>query len=143
MGLGRSLRAVALQFGGASDEYEDYDYADDDGFAGPDESERGAHPLALVRQPHVEFTLVAPQDFDADQRIADRLRADIPVIVDLRRCGPELSKRLIDFCSGLTYARDGSLEYLGDKVVLLAPHHVELSSETPCGLQEGRFFNQV
>ena len=55
----------------------------------------------------------------------------------------DLSTRLTDFCSGLTYARNGSLELLGDMVVLLAPPHVELSSDSLGGLQEGRFFNQV
>jgi len=165
MGLAQSLRAVVGQFGGAPDDYDDY--ADDDAFAGPEESERGdsagydeiyrdeslrrspqsseraPRPLALVRPPQVEFSLVTPQDFDDAQRIADRLRAGVPVIVDLQSCGPELAKRLTDFCSGLTYALDGSLEYLGEKVVLLSPHNVELSSDAPGALHERRFLNQV
>lgn len=105
--------------------------------------ERAARPLAIVRPPRIEFSLVTPQDFDDAQQIADRLRAGTPVIVDLQSCGRDLSKRLTDFCSGLTYALEGSLEYIGEKVVLLAPHNVELSSEAPGGLQERRFFNQV
>jgi len=147
MGLRRSLRAAALQFGGAPDDYDDYDgydeYADDEACAGPEKLERAARPLALVRPPHIEFTVVAPEDFDDAQRIADHLRAETPVIVDVRSCGPHLAKRLIDFFSGLTYARDGSLESLGDGVVLLTPHHVELSSDSSVGLQARRFFNQV
>lgn len=141
MGLGQSLRSVVGQFGGASDGYDDY--ADDDAFAGSEEPDRASRPLALVRPERIEFSLVTPQGFDDVQQIADSLRADTPVIVDLQTCGPDLSKRVIDFCSGLTYALDGSLEYLGEKVVLLAPHKVELSSEAAGGLQEGRFFNQV
>ena len=143
MGLGQSLRSVVGQFGGASDGYDDYDGYDDDAFAGSEESDRASRPLALVRPERIEFSLVTPQGFDDVQQIADSLRADTPVIVDLQTCGPDLSKRVIDFCSGLTYALDGSLEYLGEKVVLLAPLKVELSSEAAGGLQEGRFFNQV
>src|SRR5450759_1042306 len=116
MGLAQSLRAVVGQFGGARDDYDAY--ADDDAFAGPVE-------------------------FEDAQQIADRLRAGTPFIVDLQSCGRDLSKRLTDFCSGLTYALEGSLQYIGEKVVLLAPHNVELSSEAPGGLQERRFFNQV
>jgi len=96
-----------------------------------------------VRPPRIEFSLVTPQDFDAAQQIADHLRADSPVIVDLQSCGRDLSKRLTDFCSGLTYALEGSLQCIGENVVLLAPHNVELSSEAPGGLHERRFFNQV
>jgi FtsZ-interacting cell division protein YlmF len=165
MGLAQSLRAAVGQFGGAPDDYDDY--ADDDAFAGPEESERGdsagydeiyrdeplrrsprarerdPRPLALVRPPRTEFSLVAPQDFDDAQHIADRLRADVPVIVDLQSCGPDLAKRLTDFCSGLTYALDGSLEYLGEKVALLSPYNVELSSEAPGALNGRRFLNQI
>jgi cell division inhibitor SepF len=104
---------------------------------------RAARPLALVRPPRIEFSLVTPQDFDAAQQIADHLRADSPVIVDLQSCGRDLSKRLTDFCSGLTYALEGSLQCIGENVVLLAPHNVELSNEPPGGLHERRFFNQV
>lgn len=155
MGLGQSLRAVVEQFGGAPndyDDYDEYDSVDDDALVaatdlrradGAPRREWGAKPLALVRPPRIAFSLVAPQDFDDAQQIADHLRAETPVIVDLRSCAPELSKRLIDFCSGLTYARDGSLEFLGDMVVLLAPPHVELSSDSLGGLQEGRFYNRV
>jgi cell division inhibitor SepF len=165
MGLAQSLRAVVGQFSGAHDDYDDYD--DDDALAGQLEFERGgsadydeiyrdeslrhsppareraARPLALVRPPRIEFSLVTPQDFDAAQQIADHLRADSPVIVDLQSCGRDLSKRLTDFCSGLTYALEGSLQCIGENVVLLVPHHVELSSEAPGGLHERRFFNQV
>jgi len=110
----------------------------------PQQARQGAaKPLALVRPPRIEFSLVTPQDFDDAQQIADRLRADTPVIVDLQSCGRDLSKRLTDFCSGLTYALEGSLQFIGEKVVLLVPHNVELSSEASGGLQERRFFNQV
>jgi len=104
---------------------------------------RAARPLALVRPPRIEFSLVTPQDFNDAQQIADRLRADSPVIVDLQSCGRDLSKRLTDFCSGLTYALEGSLQHIGEKVMLLAPPNVELSSEAPGSLHERRFFNQV
>ena len=123
----------------------DYDeiYRDESLRHSPPARERAARPLAIVRPPRIEFSLVTPQDFDAAQHIADRLRADSPVIVDLQSCGRDLSKRLTDFCSGLTYALEGSLQYIGETVVLLVPHNVELSSEAPGGLHERRFFNQV
>ena len=140
MGLAHTFRAVAGQFGVGSDDYDDY--ADDE-FTASADFERSATPLAIVRPQRLAFSLVTPQDFDAAQRIADHLRGGTPVIVDLQACGRDLAERLIDFCSGLTYALDGSVEYLGENVVLLAPHNVELSSEALGGLQEGRFLNQL
>ena len=141
MRLAQAFRAVAGQFGVGSDDY--HDYGDDDESTAPAEYERASRPLAVVRPQRLAFSLVTPQDFEAAQRIADNLRADTPVIVDLQACGRDLAERLIDFCSGLTYALEGSVEYLGEKVVLLAPHHVDLSSEALGGLQAGRFLNQI
>ncbi|HEY5387630.1 MAG TPA: cell division protein SepF [Thermoleophilia bacterium] len=147
MGLAQSLRAVVDQLNGAGDDYDDYDdddetYRDESTHGSPQARERDARPLAVVRPSRVEFALVAPQDFEAAQQIADRLRAGEPVFVDLQACGADLSERLIDFCSGLTYALEGRLDFIGAKVLLLAPRHVELSSEALGGLRERRFLNQ-
>ncbi len=148
MGTDQSLRAVAGRFGGARDDYDDYDdydqiYGDEPLRRSPPAQERAVRPLAVVRPPRVEVSLVTPRDFDAAQRIADLLRAGGPVIVDLLGCEPDLTIRLTDFCSGLAYALDGRLHFIGEKVVLLAPHNVELSGAGPGALQERRFFNQV
>jgi cell division inhibitor SepF len=144
MSLAGQLRAAAAQFGGARDDYEEYD----DGYETGDyessahaASGRDERPLALVRPRPVTFALVAPQDFDDAQAIADHLRAGDPVIVDLQGCEAGLRKRLTDFFSGLTYAVDGSVEPLGERVVLLAPPAVELSPGP--GDQRRRFLNQV
>jgi cell division inhibitor SepF len=152
MGLADSFRAVVDQFSGA-DDYDDYysnealsepvDPAGESPRYTPPARERAGRPLAVVRPPQLGFSLVSPQDFDDAQEIAKRLRADTPVIVDLQGCGRELSKRLTDFCSGLAYALDGRVQYIGESVVLLVPHNVELTSDASSGLCERRFFNQV
>ena len=48
-------------------------------------------------------------------------RSSIPVILNLQSADQELSKRLIDFASGLTYALDGGMQRVADKVFLLTP----------------------
>ena len=145
MGLAQSFRAAADRFGGAHDDYDydDRDFADQAKYAAPTQWGEDASPLALLRPRRVAFALVAPHDFDEAQQIADHLRAGAPVIVDLQGCDRELSKRLTDFCSGLVYALQGSLQDIGRDVVLLAPDGFELSSSAPGALQERRFFNQV
>jgi cell division inhibitor SepF len=155
MGLADAFRAVVDQFSGADDydEYDDYDaseaFSEPADPAGesprytPPTRERAGRPLAVVRPPRLAFSLVAPQDFDDAQEIAKRLRADTPVIVDLQGCGRDLSKRLTDFCSGLAYALDGRAQDIGESVVLLVPHNVELTSDASSGLYERRFLNQA
>ena len=43
------------------------------------------------------------------------------MIVNLQGIDRDLSKRLVDFASGLTYALDGGMQQIADKVFLLTP----------------------
>jgi cell division inhibitor SepF len=92
----------------------------------------------------VRVHLVLPRSFNDAQQIADRFKDQIPVILNLQSADNELSKRLIDFASGLTYALDGSMQRVADKVFLLTPRNVELSAEERArALDSGGFFNQT
>ena len=104
------------------------------------ESGRGASRADSSQKVH----LVLPRSFNDAQQIADRFKDSVPVILNLQNADNELSKRLIDFASGLTYALDGSMQRVADKVFLLTPRNVELSAEERArALDRGGFFNQV
>ncbi len=92
---------------------------------------RPIQPLQTARV-HV----MAPARFQDAQEIGDRLKANQPVIVNLQRGDRELSRRMIDFCSGATYALGGSMEKVADHVFLLTPSNVEVSAEERRRLQE-------
>jgi cell division inhibitor SepF len=92
----------------------------------------------------VRVHLVLPRSFNDAQQIADKFKDSIPVILNLQSADTELSKRLIDFASGLTYALDGSMQRVADKVFLLTPRNVEVSAEEKArALDRGGFFNQA
>ena len=94
--------------------------------------------------PSVQVHLVVPRSFNDAQQIADKFKDAIPVILNLQGTDQELSKRLIDFTSGLTYALDGGMQRVADKVFLLTPRNVEVSAEERARLLEsGGFFNQA
>ena len=76
------------------------------------------------------------------KQIADRFKDMTPVILNLQGSDADLSKRLIDFASGLTYALDGGMQRIADKVFLLTPRNVEVSAEERARLIEKGFFNQ-
>jgi cell division inhibitor SepF len=88
--------------------------------------------------------LVLPRSFNDAQQIADKFKDSVPVILNLQSADNELSKRLIDFASGLTYALNGSMQRVADKVFLLTPRNVEVSAEERARmLDRGGFFNQA
>ncbi|HJW74721.1 MAG TPA: cell division protein SepF [Thermoleophilia bacterium] len=104
--------------------------------------QRVVRPVEAPRQQRVEVHLVVPKNFNDAQQIADKFKVDIPVIINLQGADVELSKRLIDFGSGLTYALDGGMQRVADKVFLMTPRNVEVSAEEKARLMEKGFFNQ-
>ena len=100
-------------------------------------------PVEAVPNPSVRVHLVVPRSFNDAQQIADKFKDLIPVILNLQSADQELSKRLIDFTSGLTYALDGGMQRVADKVFLLTPRNVEVSAEERARMIERGFFNQA
>jgi cell division inhibitor SepF len=90
----------------------------------------------------VRVHLVVPKNFNDAQQIADKFKDSVPVILNLQGADTDLSKRLIDFASGLTYALDGGMQRIAEKVFLLTPRNVEVSAEERARLLEKGFFNQ-
>jgi cell division inhibitor SepF len=73
--------------------------------------------------------IVAPGRFADAQEIANRLMNNQPVIVNMQSADRDLQRRMIDFCSGVTYALAGGMERVADEVFLLTPSNVKVSDE--------------
>jgi cell division inhibitor SepF len=94
---------------------------------------------AVVRPVPVQSTrvhVVAPKSFGDAQEIGERLKNSGPVIVNLQGVEPDLSRRLIDFCSGAVFVAGAKMQKVGDRVFLLTPSNVEVSDEEMRRLQE-------
>ncbi len=131
------------------DEYEDI-FAEDETAEATAAGARGGRgrsttvlkPVAGRGNGDVRVHLVVPKSFNDAQQIADKFKDSIPVILNLQSSDTDLSKRLIDFASGLTYALDGGMQRIADKVFMLTPRNVEISAEERARLIEKGFFNQ-
>ena len=92
---------------------------------------RPLQPVSSAK-PHV----VAPTSFNHAQEVADKLKASQPVIVNLQNVDRDLSRRIIDFASGLCYGVGGQMERVANQVFLLTPSNVEVSAEERRRLHE-------
>jgi len=119
------------------------DHAYDASEAWPEDHDSRVRRLDLVRAPDVHVELVTPHEFGDAQTIADRVRRDDLVLVDLRECGPGLAARLTDFCAGLAYAVDGGLQLVADGVLMVTPGHIDVSGDESTGIREPGFFNRL
>jgi len=129
------------------DEFDDI-FAEDEGVEAAGGRGRGRSTTVLkpvggrAGNGDVRVHLVVPKSFNDAQQIADKFKDSIPVILNLQSSDTDLSKRLIDFASGLTYALDGGMQRIADKVFMLTPRNVEISAEERARLIEKGFFNQ-
>jgi cell division inhibitor SepF len=88
--------------------------------------------------------LVHPTAFNDAQELGDKFREGYSVIMNLQAADPDLSRRLIDFASGLVYGLAGSMQPVADRVFLLTPAGVQVSAEERRRfLEERGFFNQA
>ena len=100
----------------------------------PPRSDRGVvRPLPGSSKPEV----VAPTRFDDVQDVADAFKKVQPVIINLQGVDKDLSRRLIDFASGLCYGLEGEMERVADQVFLLTPKGAEVSADDRRRLEEG------
>lgn len=87
-------------------------------------------PSTAVRRvataPAQPFVLM-PRMFDDAQQIGDRFKRDQPIILNLQGLDRDTARRLLDFASGLCYARDGEMRKVANAVYMLVPANVVVS----------------
>lgn len=89
-----------------------------------------------MRPTSAKPTVIAPAGFDQAKDIADRFKADQPVVMDLRDADRELARRLIDFSSGICYALGGHMEKVAAGTYLITPANVDVSDVEKRRLRE-------
>lgn len=82
---------------------------------------QGSSTRVVPGPPSGDPYTVRPRRFDSAQEIADKFKDGLPVIMNLEAADREVSRRLIDFASGLCYALNGSMEKVATGVYLLKP----------------------
>ena len=86
-------------------------------------------PSVVPLQRAAQAKVLAPTSFAQAQEVADHFKDDLPVALDLEAVDSDLSRRLIDFSSGLCYALGGKMEKLDHQLFLLIPATVTVSPD--------------
>ncbi len=73
--------------------------------------------------------IIFPKDFKDSTEVAMLLRDGYPVILNLQYVASTSPRRVIDFCSGVTFVLDGHMERISHKIYLLTPPNVTVSQE--------------
>jgi cell division inhibitor SepF len=96
--------------------------------------------IAAIRG-SIALTTIA--NFADTQKVADRLKAGEPQIVNLERTDSDVAERLIDFLNGVTYALDGCVEKISEGAYLFTPQHIAINANGPEPPQPKPYFDRL
>jgi len=77
----------------------------------------------------LQVVLVKPERFDEATAIADHLNEKKTVVLNLEAANKDLSRRLLDFLSGVAYANDGQIKRVANSTYMITPFNVDLMGE--------------
>lgn len=77
----------------------------------------------------LQVVLVKPERFDDASAIADQLNAKRTVVLNLESTGKEVSRRLIDFLSGVAYANNGQIKRVATSTFIITPYNVDIMGD--------------
>ena len=102
-----------------------------------EEEYEGGQTATPVYNSEKTVILLEPRAYSESQQIADYLKKNSSVIVNLKRVTPDQAKRIVDFLSGTIYAIGGDLQKLGGGIFLLTPKGMSVEGKISDDAQKG------
>ena len=137
---------------GSEDEYDDQ-YIDDGpqmvnnnnglGIGADDEDEDPAEGtpkknkvVNIHATTQLKVVLVKPERFEDASTIADHLNNKRTVVLNLESTNKEVSRRLVDFLSGVAYANNGQIKRVANSTFIITPYNVDIMGDLLDELEE-------
>ncbi len=77
----------------------------------------------------LSVVLVKPESYAEARQIADHLNQKRTVVLNLESTGKDVSRRLVDFLSGVAYANDGDLKRVANSTFIITPYNVDIMGD--------------
>jgi len=77
----------------------------------------------------LQVVLVKPERFEDVRPIADHLNAKNTVVLNLESTNKEVSRRLVDFLSGVAYANQGQIKKVANSTYIITPYNVNIMGD--------------
>lgn len=89
----------------------------------------------------MQVVLVKPDRFEDVNTIADHLNAKKTVVLNLEAADRDVSRRIIDFLSGVAYANHGNIRKVANSTFIIVAHDVDVMGELINGdFDEGKLY---
>ena len=78
----------------------------------------------------LQVVLVKPEKFEDASGIADHLNAKRTVVLNLESTSRDISRRLVDFLSGVAYANGGQIKKVANATFIITPYNVGVTGDS-------------
>lgn len=89
----------------------------------------GKSKTVNFNQSQMQVVLVKPDRFEDVTSIADHLNEKKTVVLNLESCERDISRRIIDFLSGVAYANHGNIRKVAVCTFIIVPNDVDVMGE--------------
>ena len=99
-------------------------------YSAPVEPERRSNKVVNIHTTtQLQVVLVKPERFENASEIADHLREKRTVVLNLESTNKEVSRRLVDFLSGVAYANNGQIKRVANSTFIITPYNVDIMGD--------------
>ena len=99
-------------------------------YSAPVEPERRSNKVVNIHTTtQLQVVLVKPERFENASEIADHLREKRTVVLNLESTNKEVSRRLVDFLSGVAYAGEGKIKKVSANTYIITPYSVDIMGD--------------
>ena len=100
-----------------------------DAYAQTEETRQRNKVVNINATTQLQVVLVKPERFEDASAIADQLNAKRTVVLNLESTNKEVSRRLIDFLSGVAYANNGQIKRVATSTFIITPYNVDIMGD--------------
>lgn len=116
------------------EEYEDEDVdiitkPDKNAQPKPEEARKNNKVVNINTTAQLQVVLVKPDRFDDASSIADHLNEKRTVVLNLESTNKDVSRRLVDFLSGVAYANNGQIKRVANSTFIITPYNVDIMGD--------------
>ena len=99
-------------------------------FASRSESSGGNRVVNINAKAQLQVVLFKPISFGEETRaVADELLKRHTVVLNLEKTEKEVSRRIVDFLSGVAYANNGKIKRIATNTFIITPYNVDLTGD--------------
>ena len=92
-------------------------------------SSRNNNVLNIHATTQLQVVLVKPENFEDARTVANHLNSKRTVVVNLEKTNKEVSRRIMDFLSGVSYANDGQIKRIANNTFIITPLNVDIMGD--------------